>query len=191
MMIVINYRCYFTLSYTFSKMNVYYKTDENTWDSIVETCREHDIKLADIIIHSKYQINSERLFGFSEITQQGNINCGLILHNYECVQKTFSQSAPKPDIFTDDEWTYLLPQLQINNLLNKPLNFFYHIPDPLRMIEVYTATRKTCFFSNYYVRAVYQVNTSETPTELADLFINDGACLNAIYVRPYQRYYDN
>lgn len=182
-------------------MNVYYKTEENTWESIVRTCEDHDIKLADIIIHSKYQINSERLFGFSEITQDKKVkrslteqqqccclNCALVLHNYECENTTFT-AYRKPDIFTEDEWTFLLPQLEVNNLLNKPLNFFYHVPDPLRMIEVYTPTRKTCFFSNYYVRVVYQINDSETPSELADLFIDDGACLNAIYVRAYQRYY--
>ena len=94
----------------------------------------------------------------------------------------------KPDIFTQEEWNYLLPQLRENNLLNKRLNFFYHTPDPLRMIEVVTPTRKTYFYSNYYVRVVYQVTDEQCPSELADLFIDDGYCLNAIYVRAYQRY---
>ena len=169
-------------------MNLYYKTEQNTWKSIVDTCREHNIKLADIIIHSKYQINTERVFGFSEVEQEGNLNCGLILHNYECEQMVFSVFQ-KPDIFTQEEWNYLLPQLRQNNLLNKRLNFFYHVPDPLRMIEVVTPTRKTYFYSNYYVRVVYQVTDEQTPSELADLFIDDGYCLNAIYVRAYQRYY--
>lgn len=167
-------------------MNLYYKTQLNTWKSIVRTCEEHHIKLADIIIHSKYKINSERVFGFSELTPQGNVNCGLILHNYNCEQMTFT--VRKPDIFTDDEWLFLLPRLHTYGLLNKPVNFFYHTADPLRVIEVITPTRKVYFYSNYYVRVIYQVCDDQVPPELADLFINDGACLNAIYVRPYQRF---
>ena len=164
----------------------YYKTDMNTWKSILLTCNKHNIKLADIVIHSKYKINSERIFGFSEITPQENVNCGLILHNYNCNQTVFTTSTSNK-YFTQDEWNYLLPKLQEYNLINKPVNFFYHIADPLRIIEVITPTRKIYFYSNYSVRLVYHIQSKETPSELADLFINDGACLNAIYVRQYTR----
>ena len=175
----------------------YYKTDKNTWKSIKRKCEQHNIKLADIIIHSKYKINSERVFGFSEVGSQdkrtdgsriaeGNVNCGLILHNYNCNEEVFTSSVSNK-YFTQDEWNYLLPKLQENNLLNKPVNFFYHIADPLRIIEVVTPKTKVYFYSNYYVRLVYHIQSEETPQELADLFINNGACLNAIYVRHYRR----
>lgn len=168
------------------KTDCYYKTDMNTWKSILLTCKRHNIKLADIIIHSKYKINSERIFGFSEITPQENVNCGLILHNYDSNQMVFTSSVSNK-YFTQDEWNFLLPKLQEYNLLNKPINFFYHVADPLRIIEVDTPTRKIYFYSNYYVRLVYKIQSEETPQELADLFMNNGACLNAIYVRHYHR----
>ena len=164
----------------------YYKTDMNTWKSILLTCEKHNIKLADIIIHTKYKINSERIFGFSEITPQENVNCGMILHNYNCNQTVFTTSTTNK-YFTNDEWSYLLPKLQEYNLVNKPVNFFFHVADPLRIIEVTTPTRKIYFFSNYYVRLVYKIQSKEIPSELTDLFIDNGACLNAIYVRHYQR----
>ena len=168
------------------KDNCYFKTDKNTWKSIKRTCEQHNIKLADIIIHSKYKINCERVFGFSEITPQENVNCGLILHNYNCNEEVFTSSVSNK-YFTQDEWNYLLPKLQENNLLNKPVNFFYHVADPLRIIEVITPKRRVYFYSNYYVRLVYHIQSEETPQELADLFIDNGACLNAIYVRHYRR----
>ena len=43
------------------------------------------------------------------------------------------------------------------------------------------------FFSNYYVRVVYKVVDDEVPSELSDLFIDDGACLKGVYVRAYER----
>ena len=48
--------------------------------------------------------------------------------------------------------------------------------------------RESCyFFSNYYVRVVYKVVNDEYPPELSDLFIDDGACLKGVYVKPYER----
>ena len=69
----------------------YKKTENNTWSSLVRTCEDEDIELADIIIHTKYPINSERLFGFSVRTPQSNMNCGLILHDYDCIEMTLDE----------------------------------------------------------------------------------------------------
>ena len=45
----------------------YKKTENNTWTSLVRTCEDENIQLADIIIHTKYPIDSERLSGYSLI----------------------------------------------------------------------------------------------------------------------------
>ena len=98
----------------------YKKTENNTWSSLLRTCEDENIELADIIIHTKYPINSERLFGFSVCTPQANVNCGLILHDYDCMEMTLDET--RPPLFTEDEWEYLLPQLESNGLLGVPLN---------------------------------------------------------------------
>ena len=85
-------------------MIIYKKTENNTWTSLVRTCEDEDIQLVDIIIHTKYPIDSERLFGFSLIQPQSNVNCGLILHDYECTEMTLDES--RPPLFTEDEWVY-------------------------------------------------------------------------------------
>lgn len=157
----------------------------NTWKSIVRTCQSHKIELADIIIHTKYPINCERIFGISEKSIQ-NINCGLILHNYDCKEMFLSEDS-KPDLFEDSEWEYLLPKLKENNLLDKPIQLFYHVPDPVNILEVLTKTTKIFFYSNYSVRIVYRIENDTEPSEFNDLFLDNGTCLNAIYVRQYQR----
>lgn len=164
-------------------MNYYTKTNNNTWKSIVRTCESLNIKLADIIIHTKYPINSERVFGFNVIGEQENINCGLILHNYDCKNIVFDNN--KPDIFTNDEWSYLLPKLIENNLIDKQIQLFKRNPEPVFIIEVITKYTKIYFYSNYSVRIVYKIVNDDEPIELSDLFIDNGACLNAIYIRNY------
>ena len=77
------------------------KTENNTWTSLVRTCKDENIQLADIIIHTKYPIDSERLFGFSLIQPQSNVNCGLILHGYESNEMTLDET--RPSMFTEDE----------------------------------------------------------------------------------------
>ena len=164
----------------------YKKTGNNTWSSLVRTCEDENIELADIIIHTKYPINSERLFGFSVRTPQANVNCGLILHDYDCIEMTLDET--RPPLFTEDEWEYLLPQLESNGLLGVPLNVFWRGDSlPLNIIGVMTENRAVYFFSNYYVRVVYKVADDTLPTELSDLFIYNGACLKGVYVRAYQR----
>ena len=180
----------------------YKKTENNTWSSLVRTCEDENIELADIIIHTKYPINSERLFGFSVCTPQANVNCGLILHDYDCMEMTLDET--RPPLFTEDEWEYLLPQLKSNGLLGVPLNVFcrtydtqpyvgggYASPGAASLspyvVPVVTEYRAVYFFSNYYVRVVYKVVDDEVPPELSDLFIDDGACLKGVYVRAYQR----
>ena len=79
----------------------YKKTDNNTWASVVRTCEDENIQLADIIIHTKYPIDSERLFGFTVQTSQSNVNCGLILHDYDCNEMTLSET--RPSLFTENE----------------------------------------------------------------------------------------
>ena len=164
----------------------YKKTENNTWSSLVRTCEDENIELADIIIHTKYPINSERLFGFSVCTPQANVNCGLILHDYDCIEMTLDET--RPPLFTEDEWEYLLPQLKSNGLLGVSLNVFWRNDSlPSHIIGVMTENRAVYFFSNYYVRVVYKVVDDEVPPELSDLFIDDGACLKGVYVRAYQR----
>ena len=164
----------------------YKKTENNTWASLVRTCEDENIQLADIIIHTKYPIDSERLFGFSLIQPQSNVNCGLILHDYECTEMTLDET--RPSMFTENEWEYLLPQLESNGLLGVPLNVFWRESSlPPCIIGVLTKNRAVYFFSNYYVRVVYKVVNDEVPPELSDLFIDDGACLKGVYVKPYER----
>ena len=54
------------LRYHLDKMK-YKETENNTWSSLVHICEDENIQLADIIIHTKYPIDPERLFGFSLI----------------------------------------------------------------------------------------------------------------------------
>ena len=164
----------------------YKKTENNTWSSLVRTCENEYIELAHIIIHTMYPINCERLFGFSVRTPQSNVNCGLILHDYDCIEMTLDET--RPPMFTEDEWEYLLPQLESNGLFGVPLNVFWRNDLlPPHMIGVMTENRAIYFFSNYYVRVVYKVVNDEYPPELSDLFIDDGACLKGVYVKPYER----
>ena len=164
----------------------YKKTESNTWPSLVRTCEDENIELADIIIHTEYPINCEHLFVFSVRTPQSNVNCGLILHDYDCMEMTLDETHPP--LFTEDEWEYLLPQLESNGLLGVPLNVFgrTYYAQPY-VLSVKTENRAVYFFSNYYVRVVYKVVDDEVPPELSDLFIDDGACLKGVYVRAYQR----
>ena len=108
--------------YRLDKMK-YKKTENNTWASLVSTCEDENIQLADIIIHTKYPIDSERLFGFSLIQPQSNVNCGLILRDYEFTEMTLDET--RPSMFTENEWEYLLPQLESNGLLGVSLNVFW------------------------------------------------------------------
>ena len=114
--------------------------------SLVRTCEDENIQLADIIIPTKYPIDSERLFGFSLIQSQSNVNCGLILHDYECTEMTLDET--RPSMFTENEWEYLLPQLESNGLLGVPLNVFWRESSlPLHIICVLTKNRAVYFFS--------------------------------------------
>ena len=164
----------------------YKKTENNTWTSLVPPCEDENIELADIIIHTKYPINSERLFGFRVCTPQANVNCGLILHDYDSMEMTLDKT--RPPLFTENEWEYLLPQLKSNGLLGVPLNVFgrTYYTQPY-VVSVETENSAVYFFSNYYVRVVYKVVDDEVPPELSDLFIDDGACLKGVYVKPYER----
>ena len=165
----------------------YKKTENDTWASLVLTCEDKNIQLADIIIYTRFPINSERLFGFSVRTPQTNVNCGLILHDYECFEMTLGETSPP--LFTENEWEYLLPQLESNGLLGVPLNVFAKAGDegPPYVVFVETENRVIFFFSNYYVRVVYKVVNDEVPPELSDLFIDDGTRLKGVYVKPYER----
>jgi len=46
---------------------------------------------------------------------------------------------------------------------------------------------KTWFYSDYYVKLLYKISdhTFKPPSEIEDLFIDNGACLNAIYISDY------
>ena len=145
----------------------YKKAENNTWASLVRTCEDENIELADIIIHTMYFIDSERLFGFSFIQPQANVNCGLILHDYECTEMTLDEI--RPSIFPEEEWEYLLPHLESNGLLDIPLNAFWRKTSlSSHIIGVLTKNRAVYFFSNYYVRVVYKVVNDEVSPELCD-----------------------
>ena len=162
------------------------KTENNTWASLVCTCEDKNIQLADIIIHTKYPIDSERLFGFSLIQPQSNVNCGLILRDYECTEMTLDETCPS--MFRENEWEYLLPQLESNGLLGVPLNVFWRESSlPPHIIGILTKNHAVYFFSNYYVRLVYKVVNDEVPPKLSDMFIDDGACLKGVYFKPYEQ----
>ena len=101
---------------------------------------------------------------------------------------TLNVDSPPTSLFTEDEWEYLLPQLESNGLLGVPLNVFWRESSlPPHIIGVLTKNRAVYFFSNYYVRVVYKIVNDEVPPELSDLFIDDGACLKGVYVRAYER----
>ena len=34
------------------------KCEKTTWNNMIETCKNNNINLAEVVIHSKYQINS-------------------------------------------------------------------------------------------------------------------------------------
>ena len=164
----------------------YKKTENNTWSSLVRTCEDENIQLADIIIHTKYLIDSESLLGFPLIQPQSNVNCELILYDYECTEMTLGDN--RSPMFTEDEWEYLLPQLESNGLLGVPLNVFWRESSPPpHIIGVLTKNRVVYFFSNYYIRLVYKVENDEVHPKLCDLFIDDSACLKGVYVRAYHR----
>ena len=94
----------------------------------------------------------------------------------------------RPSLFIEKEWEYLLTQLESNGLLGVPLNVFWRETSlSPHIIGVMTKNRVVYFFSNYYVRLVYKVVSNELPPELSDLFIDDGACLKGVYIKPYER----
>ena len=91
-------------------------------------------------------------------------------------------------MFPENEWEYLLPQLESNGLLGVPLNVFWRESSlHHHIIGVLTKNRVVYFFSNYYIRLVYKVENDEVHPELCDLFIDDSACLRGVYVRAYHR----
>ena len=164
----------------------YKKTENNTWASLVHTCEDEIIQLADITIHIKYPFDSDRLFGFFLIQPQSNVNYGLILYDYECTEMILDETLPS--MFTENEWEYLLPQLESNGLLGVPLNVFWRESSlSPHIIGVLTKNRAVYFFSNYYIRVVYKVENDEVPPDLSDMFTDDGAWLKGVYVKPYER----
>lgn len=163
---------------------MYFKCNGTKWSSIVDKCREKDIDMVEIIFHTKYPVNVPRWFGFTDL-EVGNMEAALVLEDFECDRVILSYI--KPDIFTDDEWDYLLPYLEENDLLNKQINMFYRdYKDPF-IVQVVTDTLKTWFYSDYYVKLLYKISdhTYKPPSEIEDLFIDNGACLNAIYISDY------
>ena len=93
---------------------MYYKCNGTKWSSIVDKCREKDIDMVEIIFHTKYPVNVPRWFGFTDL-EVGNMEAALVLEDFECDRVILSYI--KPDIFTDDEWDYLLPYLEENGYL--------------------------------------------------------------------------
>ena len=141
------------------------------WRREYLTCRHH--------LHTKYPIDSESLYGFSLIQPQSNVNCELILHDYECTEMTLDET--RPSMFTENKWEYLLPQLEFNGLLGVPLNVFcWESSLPPCIIGVFTKNHVDYFFSNYYVRLVFKIVNDEVSSELSDLFIDDSACLKGV-----------
>ena len=108
------------------------------------------------------------------------------LARFECTEMTLD--ATRPSMFPEEKWEYLLTQLESSDLLGVPLNVFWRESSlSPHIIGVLTKNRVVYFFSNYYVRLVYKVVSDELPPELSDLFIDDGACLKGVYIKPYER----
>ena len=171
---------------------MYLKVNGLTWSDVVDTIKSNNIRLADIVIHTKYPINTERIFCFSELSTE-NINVGLILHNYLCKEMVLTYE--KPDFFTDSEWLYLLPNLIENDLLNKPINVFYKNIEQPHIVYIQSKTQynstKIWFYSNYCVHVIYKIVNDVIPKEIEDIFIDDGSCINAIYVKEFCSIYKN
>lgn len=163
---------------------MFFKCNSTKWSSIVDKCREKNIDMVEIIIQTKYPVNVPRWFGFTDI-EVGNMEAAFVLDDFECERVILSYI--KPDIFTDDEWSYLLPYLEEHDLLNKQINMFYRDYKDPYIVQVVTDTIKTWFFSNYYVKLLYKISdhTYKPPSEIEDLFIDNGGCLNSIYVSDY------
>ena len=108
------------------------------------------------------------------------------MHDYDCSEMTLGET--RPFMFREDEWEHLIPQMESNGLLDVPLNVFWRETSlPPCIIGVLTKNRAVYFFSKYYIRLVYKVVKDKVPPELSDLFIDDGACLKDVYVKPYGR----
>ena len=84
------------------------------------------------------------------------------MHDYECTEMTLDET--RPSLFREDEWEYLLPQLKSNGLLGVPLNVFW----------------RESSLPPHIIGVLYRVVNDEMPSELSDLFIDDGACLKGV-----------
>jgi len=168
----------------------YIKVPDLSWASIYCTCQEHGLNCIELMFVTKYPVNSERLIGFSEKTQT-NVQMALVLYHYKCETVTLTQDS-HPDILTDDEYQWLLPYLQQNNLLNHEIYLFYRDPNPEPNIQEINYTQfgsdsyhyqkgRIFVYSNYVIRLWYIINNVGCPNEIKTLF--DKGLINSVYVR--------
>ena len=164
----------------------YTKTNEISWDSVYKTCKEQGIKIAEIVIVCKYPVNTERIIGFSEITQT-NVNVALVLWKYQCKSAVLTPDT-KPEFLTDNEWQWLIPKLQESNLFNHEINVFWrdNVSVSCKDTEIQaicTNTSTTYVYTPHVIRLYYIVGAIECPKDLIELFNEGSNVINAIYVR--------
>lgn len=165
----------------------YTKTNEISWDSVYKTCKEQCIKIAEILIVCKYPVNTERIIGFSEITQT-NVNVALVLWRYQCKSAVLTPDT-KPEFLTDNEWQWLIPKLQEANLFNHKINVFWR--DNVSSLNckdteiqaIRTNTSTTYVYTPHVIRLYYVVGSNNCPKDLIELFNEGSNVINAIYVR--------
>jgi len=173
----------------------YIKVPELSWASCYNVCQEYGYDCIEIMMVTKYPVNSEHIIGFSEITQT-NINVAMVLYHYECT-KTTLRADTRPEFLSDEDWNWVLPYLQSNNLLNHEIYVFWRRPRPEPVIQEieYTTVQpngypdgyhyqraKIFVYSNYIIRLWYLVNDVGCPEELKSLL--DKGVVNSIYIRP-------
>ena len=162
----------------------YQKCQKTTWDNMIQTCIENKIDLAEVVLHTKYPINSEKIFEFIDSSEIMNTETGLILYDY--LEEKHVKFPADKYIFNEDEWNFILPELNKYDLLYKELTLLYKESDIQdEIITIKADDKLTYFYSRYYVKFIFKVknNSYEIPSSLKDLFIDNGSCINAIYVR--------
>lgn len=170
---------------------MYYRCEYPTWDSLYDCCQLHHIQLADILVYTKYPVNTIRMIGFSEITHANpNTKAAMILDPFDCVPVTLDP-ASKPDFVTEDEWAYLVPKLHEHELFNKPINVFTRSPVASHTIHSIPAKSpidtEVCeeilhSFSEYFIHVLYTNVSKDVPPELADV---PPEAIREIFVREY------
>jgi len=169
----------------------YIKVPQLSWASLYRTCKEHGYTCIEIMLVTKYPHSSEHIIGFSEINVS-NVQLAMVLYHYNCIKVTLTATT-HPSIISDDDYQWLLPYLQANNLLNHDIYMFYKDNNTTNTIQEinYVAYEypdgyhyqksRVYVYSNYVIRMWYIVNDIGCPPELQQLLTAN--VVNAMYIR--------